>query len=458
MMKIFEKAKAIAVARIADVPGEKTMRRIPLKKILTVTGAVLGVVVVLALVVRFVFDMYANHVAGECLGRQLPAEYQRLYDNALKPKADVPPEENSALMYGAAARLAGLYDLSEFQGLGINEYGSYEKTPKEMGKARVMLGRSNVKKALEIARLASDLPKASWGCSGWGTRAVRCFYSDSRLISLLWLKAMLELTDGSHEEAFSSALVALDMASKVWSEPGTCPMTYGTLAWILRVIEPAMSEHAISEEDCRRALELLAGIDPEAATQRAICVRRRDMVSIVERCMALSKGLRFREEEHFSGPLLLTIAREAVMPCIKYDSARRLEEFDRTWTGMRREDLVNANPDWWGMGIKGNFWEGGLASASRDTAYLAMALRLHKIRNGKYPASLAELVPGTIAGLPKDPFTGGEYRYKPSGDGFIVYSPGPGGRDDGGKKPETFLPPQSYDWNGPVDIVWECRK
>ncbi len=69
----------------------------------------------------------------------------------------------------------------------------------------------------------------------------------------------------------------------------------------------------------------------------------------------------------------------------------------------------------------------------RDHARIAVALALHRTRNGQFPANLDSLIFPDNAPLPLDPFTGATYRYRPLGlADYLLYSPGPNSRDDGG--------------------------
>jgi len=71
------------------------------------------------------------------------------------------------------------------------------------------------------------------------------------------------------------------------------------------------------------------------------------------------------------------------------------------------------------------------AEAGAGTGRLAAALRLYRERNGSYPESLGSLR-GILPDPPVDPFTGSPFRYRREGEGFVVWSPGEDGRDDGG--------------------------
>lgn len=62
-----------------------------------------------------------------------------------------------------------------------------------------------------------------------------------------------------------------------------------------------------------------------------------------------------------------------------------------------------------------------------------LALRHYRNEYGSYPESLAELVPGRLSHLPRDPFTQQTVIYRPVQFGYALYSTGPDAQDDGGK-------------------------
>ena len=62
-----------------------------------------------------------------------------------------------------------------------------------------------------------------------------------------------------------------------------------------------------------------------------------------------------------------------------------------------------------------------------------MALR-YRLATGNLPDTLAELVPTYLDAVPKDPFDESELRYRKLESGFVVYSVGNDGKDDGGQE------------------------
>jgi len=67
-------------------------------------------------------------------------------------------------------------------------------------------------------------------------------------------------------------------------------------------------------------------------------------------------------------------------------------------------------------------------------ADLALATQIYRGHKGRYPATLAELTPEYIDVIPVDPYSPGAERLKMAlaGDGIVLYSVGPDGKDDGG--------------------------
>jgi len=73
-----------------------------------------------------------------------------------------------------------------------------------------------------------------------------------------------------------------------------------------------------------------------------------------------------------------------------------------------------------------------LTTQARDGLLVAIALRLHERRHGRFPASLAELWPGLLPEIPRDRFDGAALRYFVRDGVAVIYSVGTDRDDDGG--------------------------
>jgi ABC-type transport system involved in multi-copper enzyme maturation permease subunit len=65
-------------------------------------------------------------------------------------------------------------------------------------------------------------------------------------------------------------------------------------------------------------------------------------------------------------------------------------------------------------------------------AIVALAVERFRRENGRWPISLAEVVPGKLGSIPTDPYDGKPIRFRRNKDGVVIYSVGPDGVDDGG--------------------------
>ena len=72
--------------------------------------------------------------------------------------------------------------------------------------------------------------------------------------------------------------------------------------------------------------------------------------------------------------------------------------------------------------------------AHLSTARVGLAVQRYRLATGNLPDTLAELVPTYLDAVPKDPFDESELRYRKLESGFVVYSVGNDGKDDGGQE------------------------
>jgi len=96
-----------------------------------------------------------------------------------------------------------------------------------------------------------------------------------------------------------------------------------------------------------------------------------------------------------------------------------------------------------------------LTNISRLRVALAsLAIQRYRLRNGKLPDSLNELVPEFLEEVPLDPYDGKELRYKKLDKGFVVYSIDEDLRDDNGQEEPKISNQKPSNW----DITFTIKK
>ncbi len=86
-------------------------------------------------------------------------------------------------------------------------------------------------------------------------------------------------------------------------------------------------------------------------------------------------------------------------------------------------------------------------AAQVDCTRVALAIERYRLAKGSLPKELADLAPRYIDKVPIDPFDGKPLRYKLTEPGYIVYSIGEDGTDEGGlEKNKVAQKGDPYDW------------
>jgi hypothetical protein len=88
------------------------------------------------------------------------------------------------------------------------------------------------------------------------------------------------------------------------------------------------------------------------------------------------------------------------------------------------------------------------ANAKLDLLRLAAALAVYRAEEGNYPDKLDELVPGILAKLPVDLYHAKPFIYRRIGEGYLLYTAGPNGQDDGGSNEQLGI----YEGDDPDDF------
>lgn len=77
------------------------------------------------------------------------------------------------------------------------------------------------------------------------------------------------------------------------------------------------------------------------------------------------------------------------------------------------------------------------ANTYYDLSRIVLSLAAYRADHGKYPTNLAALSPKYINTIPSDRFTGKPLKYKLTKTGYLLYSVGVNGQDDGGQRRDS---------------------
>ena len=107
-----------------------------------------------------------------------------------------------------------------------------------------------------------------------------------------------------------------------------------------------------------------------------------------------------------------------------------------------------------GYGAHAMIYEATHASP-REMARVLLAVERFRLAHGTLPDAIDSLVPQYLSSVPEDPHDGKPLRYKRLDRGYMVYSVGEDGRDDGGKQAP---PKDARKSNETWDFVFQVRR
>jgi hypothetical protein len=277
-------------------------------------------------------------------------------------------------------------------------------------------------------------------------------------------RAVWEGTQGNVEEAIVWVTAGMRLANDLTAHPTT-------MAQLIRIAIAANALQAL--QDILSENELPDSLPPEFFEELAGLRNRKNLATFFkgERCYGdalytnmslvanpLSRTLTIRPSQLKQNELLSQLA-DAVL---EEDYEKRkilLTPIDEFASSAAKMSTIRALLNPFHLMVKvcmpayariSSACDRGIAEA--DLCGMAIALKKYKGMHGGYPDALTSLVPVFLETLPQDPFCGEPYCYRREGDGFLLYSVGDNGVDDGG------LPLQGGKGGLTGDVLWGTLK
>jgi hypothetical protein len=268
---------------------------------------------------------------------------------------------------------------------------------------------------------------------------------------LLCFSILFNAEEGDWKGVIDRLGVGLRLAT-VMSLEGTQMAILISLACTNLLIQPladVCGGREIADEDLAR---LIAVLEPGPWRDRLAFAWNGERTAFLEAGAYLLEGDLGEVGSLWEGPRFLQkFAVWLARPLVKRDLRRSLPSYEfleaqaklpyyQCRDALRaRDEALQAKP-WYAIASKmmiGGAEAGFMKTAKTEAITLVsragLACRLYKSRTGHYPETLEELVPGLLADVPIDPFTGRPLVYRREGEGFIVYSLGSNQKDDGGR-------------------------
>jgi hypothetical protein len=350
--------------------------------------------------------------------------------------------------------------------------------------ADVLLGLSQFDGDLEVLRGAGQRPGAryplDYSQGMFALQMPRGLFLENLLSAahVLGVRSSAELAQGQCEAARQDILLALRLADSLRQEPSWQAQNHRglMLMFCLQPIWEGLTEQRWTEPQLAALQERLAQADLLPDFRRGLRGETLIMMNLADQFLAFRAGQRSTWGQHLAEAegadrFWVWLARTAYPTGWLYqDKAWLYRAYQNHSASLQTPRLYAVAEQQWGEELlratdplvavlvvpkvrqlcQDGVAQGLFLHTAFQEASVACALERWRLAQGQYPASLEALVPATLQQVPRDLLdpTGGSLKYRPTPDGgFVLYSIGLDGADDGGKPS-----PGSKDWGGVASI------
>ncbi len=268
-----------------------------------------------------------------------------------------------------------------------------------------------------------------------------------RAVCLLCCEAVLAAEHGNAEDAVQSLVAGFRIADSLRNEPVVVSqlVRMGGIDRVIASLERTLCRVPPSAEQLRRLAVTVAEIHDAGSLRRAWIGQRCTVVPVFEDPASLGAGSLGEAPPVFvleAYDALGLADREAVayldmvedvIEAVSRAPEERLRAIELLDLESRRKGQR------FGIVLR-RFWIRPFNLVVRElsmlasvrAAQVALAIERARLASGELPADEAHLAPACLKAVPRDPFAGEPLRYRRLEPGYVVYSLGPDGLDDGG--------------------------
>lgn len=435
-----------------------------------------GIGVLVLLVLGVAAHLAASAICGHALAKELAA--LRASGAPMTPAEaappPVPPAENAAVVYQRAFRWVPEAD-KQLSKAELRSWPTRAAAPIPLDRARRIAAQ--YADAIRLARQAAAMPRCRFPVD-WNAGAAALFphYGKLRSLSrLLAVDAMAAAADGRPSDAVADVGAIAGIARHTLMEPLLISQLvgYACLSIGHAALQQVLGLCSPSEADCTALRRRLEELDLRSAMLRTVQG---------ERAFGLWAFNELRRHPEQAGvymgrtgqldqaPSVSPKAARAIgvgwSPVLCADERAYLRTMASLYELLRRHSpsarqLALPTPPSYAVLTRMLIPTFTGAVNSRDEALArlaldqwALALHVYKLHAGRYPGSLDDVRRTVGWALPSDPMTGRSLVYKPQGNGYLLYSVGLNGKDDGGQGRSEHGRGPAHTEQARDDIAW----
>ena len=424
----------------------------------------LGAFVVLNLAGWGLTRLLAGYSLSETLGRMLAELKASGAPMSLSDAAPplIPEEENAAILYGEA-----FHELEKWEQQEHLYYPSCREDapPAEEPSQEELISFFDMsQRAYDLLKMGSERAKCRFPVNYEDENAAQFPHLQKlrQCARYLEARAVTKMREGRNEEAAETLRVLFGLSRALLDEPTSISFLVGSAvhAIAVEVLRETLREYHMTQHQLHELAEEIPWPDREGlllkllAGERGMGIRIFEDVRTGKMHMLDVLGVEGRHEQFdafFQSAFGIRIlARDEIFYLERMNELIRIagQPYWKMRERIEEWDLKAESPPMLAvlsmtmLPSSRLVFTAARRRASESVALAALALLSYKVEEGDYPESLEELATEGDVTLFKDPFTGSQLNYERREEGFLVYSLGADGEDDGGSDDDI-----SWTWN-----------
>lgn len=443
---------------------------IKVKKILIIAGIILVSIIVLLLIVRGISSVVAVKKFNAAVDR-MKAEGRHIEIKDFEIQCE--DSENAALPWKEIEKMFSPTDEEKkLISDALNKVLDGEIFDKEE-KTKIIELISKNKQCFERLKEVIERPYFIYE-TNWDKPAVA--YKIPSVVKIIQfmqfysVDTFLKAENGQLNDAIDQYFSMLTFSKKFSDEPFQALISYLiSMAITRRQIELLNRIISSNKLDDETLFNILKRLDIDVWQKGLIKGIESERVAFIDCAREVLKGNKEVTEELEVYKLIFWLSR----PFIKSDLSWAMEIYDESVEAGKMpyyktpeffkylEEKWEKIPRYYIFSLvlvpsfKSTYLKKAVLEAEILAAKAGIACKIFQNRQGRFPEQLSQLVPDILAEVPTDPFSGKPLIYRRTPSGFIVYSVGSNGKDDGGRETREItkiVAEKDDDW------VWYERK
>jgi len=437
--------------------------RIKFSRSFKILGIVVASIIVLILIVRSAWNLVETRKLNAAV-EKIKAEGKPIEIKDFEVQCD--DSENAALPWKEIEKMFSLRENKQVS--DALEKALDGKTLESEEKAKISEIISENKPSLEKFKEVIKRPhfkyETDWDKSPYEfiiPRATKII----GLMRLYCLDAFFKAEEGRLEDGIDQCLSWLKFSSTLQDEPFLISylIRIAVTKYPLTLLNTIISSRRLNDDALLSILNTLNSDGWQKGLTRSIETEGASIYSLFKKILEGKAKAKEVGLDIYSYKFLVWLFRPVLQADLRYSlklfdemvETSKMPYFEFAASRESYEEKYNKIPRYYVLtrlltpNVESAFLKETIIKAKILAARAGIACKIFQNRHRVFPVQLSQLVPEMLSEIPTDPFSGKPLIYRRTPSGFIVYSVGSNGKDDGGRETrmiKSLMAEKDDDW------------